>query len=248
MIAATQGDIAAATALAAEGRELVQKTADPVARAAVAVCDGFTAITAGKLDHACACLQDAIDERINPTMRGGALIVLGWAQELRGESVAAAACYEAALALSESHGESMYRSLALLSLGVAKWRHGESDHAIQVVRQSLELARVVNDRRTAAYCLETLAWVVGDAGSPRIAAVMLGAAAGLANAVGSTSVPFAHLSVHHDECETRARLALGTHEFDVAHQEGSSLNFHDATQLGLAVEIEYGDGAQPLGS
>jgi hypothetical protein len=77
---------------------------------------------------------------------------------------------------------------------------------------------------------------------------MLGAAAGLANAVGSTSVPFAHLSVHHDECESRARLALGTHEFDLAHQEGYALNFHDAIQLGLEVEIEYGDGAQPLGS
>lgn len=240
MIAATQGDIAAATALAAEGRELVQQTADPVARAAVAICDGFTAITAGELDHACACLQEAIDERINPTMRGGALIVLGWAQELRGETVAAVACYEAALALSESHGESMYRSLALLSLGVAKWRHGESDHAIEVVRQSLELARVMNDRRTAAYCLETLAWIAGEADSPRSAAVMLGSAAGLANAVGSTSVPFAHLSVHHDECASRGRIALGTQEFDLAHQEGYALSFDDALRLGLKAELDGG--------
>jgi non-specific serine/threonine protein kinase len=74
---------------------------------------------------------------------------------------------------------------------------------------------------------------------------MLGAAAGLANAVGSTSVPFAHLSVHHDECESRARLALGTDEFEVAHQEGSSLNFTDAIQLGLTVEFDGGDGGRP---
>ena len=177
MIASTQGDIAAATALVAEGRALVQRTADPIAHAAVAIGDGFTALAAGQLDHACACLQDAIDERIGPTMRGGALITLGWAQELRGESAAALASYEKALTLSESHGESMYRMLALLSMGGAKWRHGESDHAIQLIRQSLELARLVNDRRTAAYCLETLAWVACDADSPRIAAVMLGAAA-----------------------------------------------------------------------
>ena len=246
MIASTQGDIPAATALVAEGRALVQRTADPIAHAAVAIGDGFTALATGQLDHACACLQDAIDERISPTMRGGALVILGWAQELRGESVTAMACYEAALALSESHGESMYRMLALLSMGGAKWRHGEADHAIRLVRQSLELARLVNDRRTAAYCLETLAWVAGDADSPRIAAVMLGAAAGLANAVGSTSVPFAHLSVHHDECESRARLALGTDEFDVAHQEGSSLNFNDAIQLGLASRVGRGGPAQPV--
>lgn len=245
MIASTQGDIAAATALVAEGRELVQQTADPVARAAVTIGDGFTALVAGQLDHACACLQDAIDERISPTMRGGALITLGWAQELRGESMAAEASYEAALALSESHGESMYRMLALLSMGGANWRHGKSDQAIQLVRQSLELARAVNDRRTAAYCLETLAWVAGDADSPRIAAVMLGAAAGLASAVGSTSVPFAHLVVHHDECESRARLALGTDEFDVAYQEGSSLNFADAIQFGLEVEFEEAGRRNP---
>jgi non-specific serine/threonine protein kinase len=242
MIASTQGDIAAATTLVAEGRELVQQTADPVARAAVAIGDGFTALAAGQLDHACACLQDAIDERVSPTMRGGALIILGWAQELRGESVPAVACYEKALALSEFHGESMYRMLALVSMGGAMWRHGESDHAIQVVRQSLELARLVNDRRTAAYCLETLAWIAGEADSPRIAAVMLGAAAGLANAVGSTSVPFAHLSVHHDECESTARLALGAHEFDVAHQEGSALSFHEAIRFGLEAELD--DGAE----
>jgi tetratricopeptide (TPR) repeat protein len=176
------------------------------------------------------------------------LVILGWAQELRGESVTAMASYEAALALSESHGESMYKMLALLSMGGAKWRHGEPGHAIRLVRQSLELARLVNDRRTAAYCLETLAWIAGEAGSPRTAAVMLGAAAGLANAVGSTSVPFAHLVIHHDECESRARLALGTSEFDVAHQEGYALSFNDAIQLGLEVEVEYGDRAQPLGS
>jgi tetratricopeptide (TPR) repeat protein len=156
MIASTQGDISAATALVAEGRALVQRTADPIAHAAVAIGDGFTALAAGQLDHACACLQDALVEGIGPTMRGGALVILGWAQELRGESVTAVACYEEALALSESHGESMYRMLALLSMGGAKWRHGETDHAIRLLRQSLELVRGVNDRRTAAYCLETL--------------------------------------------------------------------------------------------
>jgi non-specific serine/threonine protein kinase len=69
---------------------------------------------------------------------------------------------------------------------------------------------------------------------------MMGAAGGLAHAVGSTSVPFAHLVVHHDECESRARLALGADEFDVAHQEGYSLNFDDAIRLGL--EVKFDDG------
>jgi predicted ATPase len=241
MIASTQGDIAAATALVAEGRVLVQRTADPIARAALAIGDGFTALTTGQLDHACACLQNAIDEHISPTMRGGALITLGWAQELRGESASALASYEKALALSESHGESMYRMLALLSMGAAKWRYGDGDHAIRLIRQSLDLARVVNDRRTAAYCLETLAWIAGEADRPRAAAVMMGAAGGLAHAVGSMNVPFAHLVVHHDECESGARRALGTDHFDVAYQEGYSMKFNDSIQLGLEVGFDDAD-------
>jgi hypothetical protein len=52
----------------------------------VALGDGFTAITAGQLDHACECLQDALDDRNNPRAPATALLTLGWAQELRGES------------------------------------------------------------------------------------------------------------------------------------------------------------------
>ena len=245
MIASTQGDIPAATALVEEGRALVKRTTDPIARAAVAIGDGFTALATGELDHACACLQEAADEHVKPTMRGGALVMLGWARELRGEPTAAIACYDVALALSESHGESMYRMIALLSMGTVKWRHGEATDAIRLVRQSLQLAQMVNDRRTAAYCLESLAWIAGDAGRPRIAAVLLGAAAGLAKAVGSTSFPFAHMSAHHDECEDGARHALGADEFDVAHQEGYSLNFNDAVRFGLDAEFDDEDG--PLG-
>jgi non-specific serine/threonine protein kinase len=207
----------------------------------VAIGDGFTAITAGQLDHACDCLKDATDERNSPMARAAGLLTLGWAHELRGEAGPALASYEEALALCESHGESMYRMLALLSVGVAKWRHGEPDSAIALVRHSLELARLVNDRRTAADSLETLAWIAGQADNPRVAAVMLGAAAKLARAVGSISVPFAHLFVHHDECEDRARMALGTEEFDAAHQEGYSLNFDDAIRLGLEAEFDDGD-------
>jgi non-specific serine/threonine protein kinase len=237
LIASTQGDIAAANILVAEGRELAQRIADPLAKAALAIGDGFTAITAGRLDHACECLRDALDEGNGPMARASALITLGWAHELRDESASAVGCYEKALSLCESHGESMYRMLALLSMGVAKWRRGEPDHAVSLVRQSLELARRVNDRRTAAECLETLAWITGEAGHPRAAATLMGAASGLSRAVGSTSVPFAPLFVHHDECEHGARLSLGTHEFDSAYCEGSALNFDDAIQLGLAVEL-----------
>ena len=63
----------------------------------------------------------------------------------------------------------------------------------------------------------------------------------LAHAVGSMNVPFAHLVVHHDKCESGARRALGTDHFDVAYQEGYSMKFNDAIQLGLEVGFEDAD-------
>ena len=64
--------------------------------------------------------------------------------------------------------------------------------------------------------------------------VMMGAAETLGHAVGSATVAFPNLFVHHEECERQAREALGAQEFEAAHQEGSSLSFDEA--VAYAVE------------
>jgi tetratricopeptide (TPR) repeat protein len=232
--AALQGDLPAATAWVAQGQVLVQQTADPIAHAMVALGDGLTALVSGDLDHARTCLDDALGVQGIPAAQAAALLMLGWAHELRGDMHGALVCHEKALALSESHGEFVYRTYALWSIGVAKWREGEGDRAAQLLKQGLELAHLVNDPRMAASCLEALAWIVGEKHNPRVAVVMMGAAETLGHAVGSATVAFPNLFVYHEECERQAREALGAQEFEAAHEEGSSLSFDEA--VAYAVE------------
>ena len=233
MSAGLQGDLPAATARVAEGRVLVQQTADPIAHAMVALGDGFTALVGGDLDHACTCLDDALGVQGHPAAQAGALLMLGWAHELRGDVHEAFLCHGKALALSESHGESVYRTYALWSIGVAEWREGDRGRAAQLLKQGLELAQLANDPRMAASCLEALAWIAGEMHDPRVAVVMMGAAEALGHAVGSATVAFPNLLVYHEQCERRAREELGVRGFEAARQDGASLSFDEAVAYAL---------------
>jgi len=235
MLAALQEDLAAAAASAAEGRALIGQVADPEARAAIDLAEGFAAILGGDVDRGRDCLKDALDASGDLTMRASALLLLGWAYQLRHDYGSALVWYEKALTLSESRGESVYRGYALLSIGVASWRQGDHVAAELRLKQSLGLARSVNDPRGAATCLEALAWVAGEAGSPREAAVLMGAADRWSRAVGSPAlaIPFPNLVVYHEDCEHRAREVLGDKAFEEAHQKGGAFDFTEAIAYAL---------------
>jgi hypothetical protein len=151
----------------------------------------------------------------------------------RGDVDEALICHQKALALTEAHGESVYRMYALWSIGVAKWRHGERAEASQLLKHGLQLAHVINDPRIAASCLEALAWIANDENNPRRAVVMMGAADALGRAVGSATVAFPNLMVHHEECEHRAREALDDQGFHAALEQGRSLTFGGAVTYAL---------------
>jgi non-specific serine/threonine protein kinase len=69
--------------------------------------------------------------------------------------------------------------------------------------------------------------------NPRLAVVLMGAAEILGHAVGSSAIAFPHLTVCHEECERRAREALGAKEFDAAREGGCTLRFDDAVAYAL---------------
>jgi non-specific serine/threonine protein kinase len=233
MMAGLQGDLPGATSGVAEGRALIEQIADPSAHALIAVADGFTALLGGDLDRAHACLDDAVGSGGELIAQAGALILLGWAHELRGDTAGALFWYQKVRALTESRGESVYRMYALWSIGIARWRHGDREDAAQLLKEGLRLAHLVNDPRTAATCLEALAWIGCQEDDPRLAAVLMGAAEALGRSVGSPAVTFPDLLVHHDDCELRARQALGAEAFEAAHQEGGSLSFDAAVAYAL---------------
>jgi non-specific serine/threonine protein kinase len=161
------------------------------------------------------------------------MILLGWCLEFRGEISRALLWQEKALALAESHGESVFREYALWSLGIGWWRHRKPDRAAELLEEALQLTYVVDDPRQAAACLEGLAWIAAEKADYRRAAVLMAAAGTLGSAIGASTVVLPHLLDFHLECDRRTRERLGAEEFEAARQEGCSFGFDEAVTYGL---------------
>jgi hypothetical protein len=148
--------------------------------------------------------------------------------------------HERALALAESHDESVYRSHALRAIGIVRWRLGDPDLATQALRDGIRLSQLVNDPRNTAACLQALAWVAGDEHDARRAVVSMAAAERLGHAIGSSAAVPPILTVFHEECERRAREALDTEEFDAAREAGHAMRLNDAIAYALGEDDEQG--------
>jgi tetratricopeptide (TPR) repeat protein len=233
LLAGLQGDPPAAAARARELETLDVVLAEPVSHSLVNTAQGFTALFGGDLSRACELLENAVGASTDLTKQVSALQVLAWARELRGDLAEAVACYEKVLALTESHGESVFRSYALWGIGIARWREGDCDRADELLEQGVRLARQLNDRRTCASCIAGLAWIAGDAGESRRAVVLMAAAKALGQAVNSSVVVFPKLLEYEADCERRALEALDSDSFEAARQEGSALSFDDAVAYAL---------------
>lgn len=234
LLAGLQGDPPAGAARARELQALVEQVPDPMAHRLAHIADGFTALFGGDLSHACEILENAVGAGGDLRREVDTLLVLAWARELRGDLDEALAVNQKALALLESHGESVYRSYALWATGIAKWREGDRDEGAKLLERGLRLARELNDRRTAASCIEALAWIAGDADQPRRAVVMIAAAEALGQAVHSSVVVFPKLLEHEADCERHAHDALSAEEYDSARRRGSSMGFGEAVAYALA--------------
>ena len=224
----------AATAWVAEGQGLVAQMDNPEAHAMIGIADGFTALISGEFDHACDRLEDAVGAADEPSLQVAAMVLLGWGLEFRSEMGRALIWQEKALALAESHGESVYREYALWSLGIGWWRHGKPDRAEQLLKDALRITQLVDDPRQAAASLEGLAWIAQQKGDPRRAAVLMAAAEALGRTVGAYGVVLPHLIDFHERCDSRTREAFGANEFEAANQDGCAMSFDEA--VGYAME------------
>ena len=120
-----------------------------------------------------------------------------------------------------------------MGVGIGWWRHGKAERAEELLKEGLQLTRLVDDPRHGAACLEALAWVTRAKHEPKRAVVLMAAADTLGGAHKASPLMFPDLTVFHDECERRAREALGDNEFEAAWQEGCSLQFDEAVAFAL---------------
>ncbi|MEV5835503.1 protein kinase [Nocardia sp. NPDC052112] len=231
-----QDDAHAASALVAQVQALAEQTEHPIVHAFADLTRALHTVRCGAPSGARAPLESALESF---TAQGDvygqvfALLGLGWSHALQENNEEALSYHERALAITESHGDSVQRSYALWATAVAAWRRGESDRPLRLLRQELQLTRQLKDSLMAAIALETLAWIVGAQGDAHRAAVLLGAATTLSQSAGTFPVLFPNLAVHHEDCERAARHALGRPRFDAKHREGASLDLDAATDFAL---------------
>lgn len=228
-----QGDIQAGAARAAEAERLVQHMTDPVSHGLTAVAVGYAAMLSGEFQRAVAHFEKALAASDDPTVQGAAMSLMGWVVEFQGDVGRALIWHEKSLALTESLGESVYRSWMLWSVGIGWWRQGRPQRAEELLLQGVELTRLVDDPRHGAACLEALAWVCRAKGEVKRAVVLMAAADKLGGAQGASPMIFPELAVLHDDCERRARESLGDKEFNAVWQQGYSMQFDEAVAFAL---------------
>lgn len=237
LLAGMQGDLPAGIALVEEGQALTEQTPDPASDALVAAGAGMLALYGGDLSRAHTRLSEALEwfDAQDEVSRVGIAVLqsLGWTLELQGDATRAAACHERVLEMTKSRHESVYRSYSLWATGVAAWRQGDGTRAVRLMEQVLRLTRLVDDPLIASAGLEALAWIEGDGRDAQRAATLLGAAESLRRAVGTSTLLYLHLLVHHEQCERQIRGAIGERAFETAHRKGRALSFADAVAYAL---------------
>ncbi|MFG3441353.1 ATP-binding protein [Nonomuraea sp. NPDC047897] len=132
-----------------------------------------------------------------------------------------AALGEELLELCETHHAVVCRGYAQLSLGLAAWNQGDPVRAEALVSAAAEFTEEVNDRWCLTQCLEVLAWTAGARDDHRRAALLLGAAHAMWQAVEASPQRLWYHAVWHGRCEDQARRALGERAFRSAFLEGA---------------------------
>jgi non-specific serine/threonine protein kinase len=127
----------------------------------------------------------------------------------------------------------VYRSYALWAVGLGWWRNGKTERAEQLLRQGLKLSHLIEDPRNGAACLEALAWIAEADNDPRRATALMACAQALGNSVGVPPAVLPELAVFHEQCEYRAREALGAEAFSTAHRQGLAMDFDNAVAYAL---------------
>ncbi|MFI6431263.1 ATP-binding protein [Rhodococcus oryzae] len=240
VLAGNQGDIVAGAALVEQAREAAETLDDAQARALVTLAAGQLAVCSGDMQLAVSSLEeitDAFHTGRELVLRLATLLGLALACGLLGDTRRSIACQEAALEITQSRGESVYRAYSLSTLGLALWQ-SDPRRAAGLLEQGLRLSRVVDDPLGSAICVEALAWVAAGDRLARRAAVLFGIANSLWRVVGSAGVVIPPLLAYREESELQVRGALAKRAYESAFEQGANLSFDDGIAYALDEQLQ----------
>lgn len=234
IVAEHQGLPVQATALFEEARQLYADLDDRRGVGHALNCLGTSRLGRGDLDGSTRLFEEALSifRAIGDDWSAAmALANLGWVAQQQGRGPLARARYEKGLAMYRSLGDDRGVANMLLNLGLAVHASGGGEDVGGLFAEAMLGFARQGERRGVAECLEALA-DVRHAADPAPAAVLLGAAGALREAIGAPLPPGDRAA--HDRLVRTLRAALGEVSFETEWQRGRLLDVEEVVALALA--------------
>jgi predicted ATPase len=229
-VALLQADVAAGQSMAMESRALAEWLGDELALAhAIRIC-GMAAFYRNELKRALMLLEEALAHHRavgNPVGIWIVLVELTIVAATSGDLQRAVAFGEECLALSDARAD-LSRQWALWALGLSRWLTGNREQAGTLIRTALVRDHRLDNQWGLAHDFEILAWIEEAEGRDERATRLLGAANRIWGLIGTRPTGLRHLAPSHDQCEERARWALGDKNFTALFAEGTRLTLEEA--------------------
>jgi predicted ATPase/class 3 adenylate cyclase len=159
-----------------------------------------------------------------------ALANLGLEQDAIGETQHARQSMEESIALHRLDGRKPALAIVLCNLGYVL-RPTAPEEAMPYFRESLALAREIEDPRTIAYCLDGGAGIFAARGDYTHTTTLLAAASAIRTRTGGVSSPVRR--ARRDTFEAQCREALSAEAFARAWEEGAALDAIAAAEWAL---------------
>ncbi|KAF0957050.1 hypothetical protein MLGJGCBP_01127 [Rhodococcus sp. T7] len=236
VLSGLHGDPEASALYAERGGALAGQLGDRTATALMAEAVGHHALITRDSVTAC----EHFESSLAVFRTDGNLLYMIWslfglalASHADGNRIRSEECHQEILTITESRGESIYRGWALWGLGMGAWERGEHSRAKDLLTRGLQLALSVDDRASAAGCLEVLTWIAVDEGALQRAAKLMGSTEALAQTVGSPYTIYPNLRVLRDRFEQKPRPAIGDRAVETEFRHGLGMRFEDAVDYAL---------------
>jgi predicted ATPase/DNA-binding CsgD family transcriptional regulator len=245
--AGAAGDLAEVTVRVRQAREVAEQLGDAHSRAEATAAEGRLAINRGDPAGAARLYTDALDvfrAQNDINWQAVSLINLTMTKALLGDLAGATAAHEAMLSICQPRGDSVLSGYTAMSLGVGLWKRGDLKAAATQLRQSLQLRRRIGNSMGTYWSLETTAWIAADRDQPEQSATLLGAAAAIADTMGTQAPMVSDLLTYHERYRQQVREALGEDGFAAAFEHGRSLSLDDAIAYALGEQPDR-SGASP---
>ncbi|KAB2349667.1 ATP-binding protein [Actinomadura rudentiformis] len=243
LFALHQDDLPAATQRADECRTLAERTGDATASAFAVETSGMIALATGDSRRGFELMREARArlQAVGDLPAVGINLYYSASVGVTESPEVSAALGRELLALTEAHEAPLFQAYALLALGFAAWRQGDSGTCEVRMRRAVRTLGIASDRWGLLMCLEALAWTACMNGRHERSARLMGATGRLWQTLDTPPVELQILADSHRDCEAAARRVLGPQAYATTHHAGARL------ELDRAVAYALEDGGESLG-